>query len=436
MESMKSIAGFSRKSKADQLAWLKNFFKHPDEAAHDFEKFWLSDSTLQNRFDGFSENTLSNFIIPYGIAPNFLINNRWYAVPMVVEESSVVAAAASAAKYWMNKGGFQCTVLNTQKEGQVHFTWEGSESTLREKLPDLQQYLAEQTAYLTNSMEKRGGGVTGLQLKSFHKEEPGLFQLLVQFETVDSMGANFINSVLEAYATWLPEYFQTQGYQKLPKVVMAILSNYTPECKVRAEVQYPAAEMGRFPGGLKGLEFAEKFAQAIRIATIDPYRATTHNKGIFNGIDAVVIATGNDFRAVEAAGHAYAARSGQYRSLSECTINEGIFHFSLEIPLAIGTVGGLTTLHPLAQRSIELLGNPSARELMEIIAATGLAQNFAAVRSLVTTGIQSGHMKMHLGNILNHLQATSSQKEAAQLHFQNHPISHRAVAEFIEQCKL
>jgi hydroxymethylglutaryl-CoA reductase len=435
MASMKSIAGFSRKSKTEKLAWLKHFFPNPEEASRDFEKFWLPDAVLQTRFDGFSENTLSNFIIPYGIAPNFLINDQWYAVPMVVEESSVVAAAASAAKYWMNKGGFQCTVLNTQKEGQVHFTWEGSESTLREKLPDLQRYLAQQTAYLTSSMEKRGGGVTGIQLKSFPKEAPGLFQLLVQFETVDSMGANFINSVLEAYASWLPEYFQSRGLEQPPKVVMAILSNYTPECRVRAEVQYPAAEMGRFPGGLKGLEFAEKFAQAIQIAKVDPYRATTHNKGIFNGIDAVVIATGNDFRAVEAAGHAYAARSGQYRSLSQCTIVKGIFHFSLEIPLAIGTVGGLTTLHPLAQRSLELLGNPSAQELMQIIAATGLAQNFAAVRSLVTTGIQSGHMKMHLGNILHHLQATESQTAAAQIHFQNHPISHRAVAEFLAQCK-
>jgi hydroxymethylglutaryl-CoA reductase len=434
MEPKKSIAGFSRKSKIEKINWLKDSFAQPESAAESFQKFWLPDQKIQTLIDGFSENTISNFVIPYGIAPNFLINGRFYAVPMVVEESSVVAAAASAAKYWMNKGGFQCTVINTLKEGQVHFTYEGPENMLRSHLPELKKFLLENTAYLTSSMEKRGGGVIDMQLRSFPDEEPGLYQLLVQFDTVDSMGANFINSVLEAYATWLPVYFENQAQPALPQVIMAILSNYTPACRVRAEVQVPIADMGRFPGGLKGPAFAEKFAKAIRIAQIDPYRATTHNKGIFNGIDAVVIATGNDFRAVEAAGHAYAARSGQYRSLSECQLENGIFHFSLEIPLAIGTVGGLTTLHPLAQRSIELLGNPSAKELMQIIAATGLAQNFAAVRSLVTTGIQSGHMKMHLGNILQHLQATDSQKEAAQIHFQNHPISHRAVAEFLDSC--
>jgi hydroxymethylglutaryl-CoA reductase len=177
---------------------------------------------------------------------------------------------------------------------------------------------------------------------------------------------------------------------------------------------------------------ARRFAMAVRIAQIDPYRATTHNKGIYNGIDAVVLATGNDFRAIEACGHTYACRDGQYRSLSSCELRDNFFHFELKIPLAMGAVGGLTALHPLARKSLEILGNPSAEELMCITAAVGLAQNFAAVRSLITTGIQQGHMKMHLTNILNHLQATEEEAAAAQFHFQRETVSFSAVRSFIE----
>ena len=181
--------------------------------------------------------------------------------------------------------------------------------------------------------------------------------------------------------------------------------------------------------------FAEKFAKAIRIAQIDPYRATTHNKGIFNGIDAVVLATANDFRAIEACGHAYAARDGRYRSLSNCTIEDGIFKFWMDLPLAVGTVGGLTRLHPIARLSLEMLGQPSAEELMKIIAVTGLAQNFAAVRSLVTTGIQKGHMKMHLQNILNHLKATPEEQEKATTFFADKVVSFTAVRDYIKQSR-
>jgi hydroxymethylglutaryl-CoA reductase len=161
----------------------------------------------------------------------------------------------------------------------------------------------------------------------------------------------------------------------------------------------------------------------------------THNKGIFNGIDAVVIATANDFRAVEACGHAYAARDGRYRSLSDCSISDGLFHFWLELPLALGTVGGLTGIHPIARRSLELLGNPGAEELMMIAAATGLAQNFAAVRSLITTGIQAGHMKMHLNNILTHFHATEVEQEQALKYFDSHKVSFSEVRKFLEEIR-
>jgi hydroxymethylglutaryl-CoA reductase len=214
--------------------------------------------------------------------------------------------------------------------------------------------------------------------------------------------------------------------------LMSILSNYTPECLVRAWVECPVEELGCFQGGMEAEEFAWRFQKAVKVAQIDPHRATTHNKGIFNGVDAVVLATGNDFRAVESCGHTYAARDGQYRSLSGCTIENGCFRFWVDLPLALGTVGGLTKLHPLARRSLELLGNPGAPELMEVIAATGLAQNFAAVRSLITTGIQQGHMKMHLLNILNHLCANDQEKRAANKYFEERVVSFNGVREFLQ----
>ena len=188
-------------------------------------------------------------------------------------------------------------------------------------------------------------------------------------------------------------------------------------------------------GGKNPRQFAEKFYQAVQIAQIEPYRAVTHNKGIMNGVDAVILATGNDFRAIEAGAHAYAAKSGVYKSLSHCSIDDGIFKFWLEIPLAVGTVGGLTALHPIAKLSLELLQSPSARELMQIIAAAGLAQNFAALRALTTKGIQHGHMKMHLQNILNQLNTTPKEKEIITSYFENKTVSHSNVVAKVEEIR-
>jgi len=175
--------------------------------------------------------------------------------------------------------------------------------------------------------------------------------------------------------------------------------------------------------------YAQKFKQAVDIANVEPHRAVTHNKGIMNGIDAVVLATGNDFRAIESGAHAYASRSGTYKSLTNCEIKDGIFNFWIEIPLALGTVGGMTGIHPLAKLSLEMLGNPSASELMEIIAVAGLAQNFAALRALTTTGIQHGHMKMHLSNIIKQLDASAEEKNYLLSYFKNKQVSHSAVVE-------
>ena len=179
-------------------------------------------------------------------------------------------------------------------------------------------------------------------------------------------------------------------------------------------------------------EFAEKLVQAVTIAEIEPFRAVTHNKGIMNGVDAVVLATGNDFRAVEAGVHAYASHNGSYSSLSHAKIEKDVFKYWIEIPLALGTVGGLTSLHPMVKIALQILKNPTAQELMQIVACVGLAQNFAALRSLTTTGIQEGHMKMHINNILNQYQATDEERKVIAKHFESNTISHSAVVAFIE----
>jgi hydroxymethylglutaryl-CoA reductase len=399
-------------------------------------KFWIAEESLQRTFDNFSENTLSNYLLPFGVAPNFLINGKVYAIPMVIEESSVVAAASSASKFWLKRGGFKAEVISTKKLGQVHFTWKGDFEKLRNLFDVLKEVLLVEAAYLTGNMEKRGGGILDISLKDLTAFEPNYYQLFVSFETCDSMGANFINSILEQFAQTLKTF--TGGHpsfdesEREVEIIMAILSNYTPECVVRASVECSAEAMEGACQEMSGPEFAKKFQKAVRIAHIDPYRATTHNKGIYNGVDAVVIATGNDFRAVEACGHTYASKDGQYRSLSSCTVEHGVFKFWIDLPIALGTVGGLTKLHPLAKRSLELLGNPGAEELMKVIAVAGLAQNFAALRSLITTGIQRGHMKMHLANILIHLKASQEATTAAISYFENNPVSVVNVRSFLE----
>lgn len=432
------IKGFSKLDKQAKIDWLVDHFLDGDrEVGTELVSFWHQNQHLQDILDGFSENTLSNFPMPFGIAPNFQINGQMYAIPMVIEESSVVAAAASAAKFWLPLGGFKTEVIDTVKLGQLHFRWSGSSERWEQLFAGIETMLRTETTHLTANMEKRGGGIRKIEWLRKPEIGPDYYQLLVSFETCDSMGANFINSVLEQFGVSLKQWASTAIEltieERRLEIIMAILSNYTPDCVVRASVSCTMTAMQQALGMDNVRHFCQKFATAVNIAVHDPYRAVTHNKGIFNGIDAVVLATGNDFRAIEAAGHAYAAHDGQYRSLSRCTINDDNFHFELTLPLALGTVGGLTKLHPLAKLSLQILGQPSARELMQIIAATGLAQNFGAVRSLVTTGIQAGHMKMHLQNILIHLGATADQREEATTHFANKPISFTSVRAFLAQ---
>ena len=266
---------------------------------------------------------------------------------------------------------------------------------------------------ITKNMQKRGGGISTINLKNESSALKNYYQINVEFDTVDSMGANFINSCLEKISQTFENEFKTyNGFSNDDQleIIMSILSNHTPECLVRAEVSCKIKDLESKEITDSKL-FANKFITAVEIAENNISRAVTHNKGIMNGIDSVVIATGNDFRAVEASAHSYASIAGKYTSLSHANIVDDQFTFWMELPLSIGTVGGITNIHPLVKWCLQLLGNPSAKELMGIIAASGLAQNFAAVKSLVTEGIQAGHMKMHLNNILNSLNASNLEKQ-------------------------
>lgn len=434
-----AIAGFSKLSKEEKISWIaKEYFSNPEEAVSILTNYWNSDVKLQKLHDDFIENTITNFYLPLGIAPNFLINGRFKTIPMAIEESSVVAAAANAAKFWSERGGFKATVLNTEKIGQVHFIYKGDALKLQQFFTERKFRFFVETENITKNMQQRGGGILDIVLNDKTELLPSYFQLHATFETKDSMGANFINSCLEQFAKTLKSEIATfEGFSEDEKdiqVVMSILSNYVPNCIVRAEVSCKVEDLAdkNIPNPI---DFAEKFLRAVQIAEVEPYRAVTHNKGIMNGIDAVVLATGNDFRAVEAGIHAYASRNGKYASLSHAKIENGIFYFWMEIPLALGTVGGLTSLHPLVKLALEMLEKPSAKELMQIVAVAGLAQNFAALRSLTTNGIQEGHMKMHLGNIINQLEASDAERIMILNHFKDNAVTHSAVVEYVQDLR-
>ncbi len=435
------VEGFSKLSKQQKIDWLiKEYLNGNTEYQDILQQYWNEDAGLQKLHDEFSENTISNFYMPYGIAPNFLIDGKLLALPMAVEESSVVAAASKAAKFWLEKGGFKTTIINTKKLGHTHFVIKAEPHKVLHFFNfKLKKKLLQATEDITRNMRNRGGGILDIKLIDKTAELEHYFQLKASFDTVDSMGANFINSCLEQFGKTLKEEVEkdeefTAEEKASLQIIMNILSNFTPDCIVRAEVSCKIEDL-KDDSGISNEEFASKFKRAVTIAEIEPYRATTHNKGIMNGVDAVVIATGNDFRATEACAHAYAAKDGKYSSLTHCTIDDGIFRFWIDLPISVGVVGGLTNLHPLVKFSLALLGKPSAQELMSILAVSGLAQNFAALRSLVTTGIQKGHMKMHLLNILNQLGATEEEKAHFVAYFKDKTVTHHEVISEFERVR-
>lgn len=429
------IHGFSKKSKEEKLETIAAFFENQQEIVRYFKSFHHKDKAIQELIEEFSENTVSNFHLPYSVAPNFLINDKVYTLPMVIEESSVVAAASHSAKFWFSHGGFKTEITGTEKVGQVHFLWNDNVELLKYKFPELKEKLINETAWITENMRKRGGGILDIELKNLNDKEPGLMQLFCTFETVDSMGANFINSCLEQFSETFKEWYasQCEFSGKGLEVIMCILSNLTPNCRVKCWVETEIKNFNKMVPGMTAEEFVRRFYMGVRIAEVDPYRAVTHNKGIFNGVDAVVLSSGNDFRAAEACGHAYASESGQYSPLSKVILDGNQFRFILELPIAVGVVGGLTNLHPLVKLSLQLMGNPSASELMGIAAAAGLANNFSAVKSLVTTGIQKGHMKMHLFNILKQLNVPESYKKSVIEYFKHEKVSVSAVRKIVDK---
>jgi len=426
------ISGFSKLNKSEKIEWLtKNSFSQNNNIKNILLQYCNSNEKLQKLHDEFAENTISNFYLPFAIAPNFIINKKLYTIPMVTEESSVIAAASKSAKFWLDKGGFNATVLSTNKVGQVHFIYKGDFKKLKKYFDKIKPKLISDVSSITSNMNKRGGGILNIELLNLSDKIENYFQIKAIFDTQDAMGANFINSCLEQFAKTFKDNFTEKNEIE---IIMSILSNYVPECIVKAEVSCDVEKLSD-TNIIDPFDFANKFVRAVKIAEVDRYRAVTHNKGIMNGIDSVVIATGNDFRAIESAAHAYASKSGSYKSLTKASVENKIFKFSIEIPLALGTVGGLTKLHPLANLALDILGKPNSEDLMKITAVAGLAQNFAAIKSLITTGIQHGHMKMHLINILNQQKATDKEKEKAIEYFKTNTVSHLKVDLFIKKLR-
>lgn len=434
------IQGFSKYNKEQRIDALINKYGFDSSLGTFLKSCEVTDESVQKIIDDLSENPVSCFPFPFSVAPNFVVNGKNLFFPLVSEESSVVAALGNAAGFWAKRGGFHAEVLGTEKKGQVHFRWNGNSEYLQSLFPEIREKLLTDCAFLTAKMGARGGGITGIELKVLPHILPNYYQLDASFETCDAMGANFINSCLEQFGKSLHEFFQASSKvsagQRDCEIIMAILSNYTPESRVRVWVECPVSEL---LDGITEAEceaFAHRFEQAVRISQLDVSRAVTHNKGIFNGIDALAVATGNDFRAIEACGHAFASRNGQYSGLTEVQIQDGKFKFSIELALVVGVVGGVTAVHPMAKMAMKILDNPSAKELMMYLAVAGLASNFAAVKALVSVGIQKGHMKMHLSNIMNQLQIPEEKRAGIQAYFQDKTVSFSAVEEYWKSCGL
>ena len=431
------VNGFSKKNKLEKIDWIINNHFHNNKKAKDILFKYLNDDlSIQNLHDEFIENTISNFYLPFAVAPNFLINGKYYTIPMAIEESSVVAAASKTAKLWANLGGFKTEIISTEKIGQIHFFYNGSFPKLKSFFKKVSKNMIKDLKPLTSNMKKRGGGITSLELLNMNSKIDFYYQIFVKFNTIDSMGANFINSCLEkiteVFKFYIHEKEFLNGSSEKIDFIMSILSNYTPNCLAKAQVSCKVEDLEKHIR-LKNDKFVENFIKAVKISKVDTFRAVTHNKGIMNGIDSVVIATGNDFRSVEAGIHSYASRGGNYSGLSNAYIKEDYFYFDLTVPISVGTVGGLTKLHPLVNWAHNLLGNPNASELMQIIATVGLAQNFAALKSLITSGIQKGHMKMHLLNILNYFGADRYQKKKAIEYFKTNHVTHKNVRDFLNK---
>ncbi|VJX87547.1 3-hydroxy-3-methylglutaryl-coenzyme a reductase [Streptococcus pneumoniae] len=394
--------GFSKKSYQERLELLKTQALLSPERQESLEQDEQISVTVA---DQLSENVVGTFSLPYSLVPEVLVNGQEYTVPYVTEEPSVVAAASYASKIIKRAGGFTAQVHERQMIGQVSLYQVANPEQAQEKIANKKTELLELANQAYPSIVKRGGGARDLHVEQI-KGETDFLVVYLHVDTQEAMGANMLNTMLEALKPVLEELSQGQS-------LMGILSNYATDSLVTANCRIAFRYLSRQKD--QGREIAEKITLASQFAQADPYRAATHNKGIFNGIDAILIATGNDWRAIEAGAHAFASRDGRYQGLSQWTLDlereELVGQMTLPMPVA--TKGGSIGLNPRVALSHELLGNPSAKELAQIIVSIGLAQNFAALKALVSTGIQQGHMKLQAKSLA--LLAGASESEVAPL---------------------
>ena len=394
--------GFSKKSYQERFELLKaQALLSPDRQ----ESLEQDEQMSVAVADQLSENVVGTFSLPYSLVPEVLVNGQEYTVPYVTEEPSVVAAASYASKIIKRAGGFTAQVHERQMIGQVALYQVANPEQAQEKIASKKSELLELANQAYPSIVKRGGGARDLHVKQI-KGETDFLVVYLHVDTQEAMGANMLNTMLEALKPVLEELSQGQS-------LMGILSNYATDSLVTASCRIAFRYLSRQKD--HGREIAEKIALASQFAQSDPYRAATHNKGIFNGIDAILIATGNDWRAIEAGAHAFASRDGRYQGLSRWSLDTDTEELvgEMTLPMPVATKGGSIGLNPRVALSHELLGNPSAKELAQLIVSIGLAQNFAALKALVSTGIQQGHMKLQAKSLA--LLAGASESEVAPL---------------------
>ena len=394
--------GFSKKSYHERLELLKAQALLSPETQASLEQDEQMSVTVA---DQLSENVVGTFSLPYSLVPEVLVNGQEYTVPYVTEEPSVVAAASYASKIIKRAGGFTVQVHQRKMIGQVALYQVADPEQALEKIASKKAELLELANQAYPSIVKRGGGARDLHVEQL-KGETDFLVVYLHVDTQEAMGANMLNTMLEALKPVLEELSQGQS-------LMGILSNYATDSLVTASCRIAFRYLSRQKD--QGREIAEKIALASQFAQADPYRATTHNKGIFNGIDAILIATGNDWRAIEAGAHAFASRDGHYQGLSSWRLDLETEELvgEMTLPMPVATKGGSIGLNPRVALSHELLGNPSAKELAQLIVSIGLAQNFAALKALVSTGIQQGHMKLQAKSLA--LLAGASESEVAPL---------------------
>ena len=385
MKNKNIWTGFSIKERKDKI----NILKENGFLDEEYSKILQNNVTLSPEVaEQMAENTLSTFALPFGIAPNFLIDGKEIIVPMVTEEPSVIAACSYAAKLISRSGGFNTSVVNREMIGQTVFFNVDNVNFTIENITRNKEKILKMANNSHPSIVNRGGGARDIRFGTFCENDTNFFVIYLIADVSEAMGANIINNMLEGIKPFLEEL--TGG-----SPLMSILSNYATESLVTSQCEIDIKYLSN------DRKEAENIAKKIHLASVfsktDIYRATTHNKGIFNGIDAVVIAVGNDWRAIEAGGHAFAVKDGRYEGLTtwEFDTGTGKLKGKLTLPMPIASVGGSIGLNPTVKAAFNILGHPDARTLSSIIVSVGLAQNFAALKALVSTGIQKGHMKLH-----------------------------------------